>query len=121
MTHDIDNPTPNPRSDHQRPLAAHRRALLQIGRGRTGLTAAACGGSKAISGGGTTSTSTSSTSSTSSSTSSTAAATAVDDGTCSVIPEETAGPYPGDGSNGVNVLTQDGVVRRDIRSSFGSA
>ena len=37
------------------------------------------------------------------------------------IPEETAGPYPGDGSNGPDVLTQDGVVRRDIRSSFGSA
>jgi protocatechuate 3,4-dioxygenase beta subunit len=37
------------------------------------------------------------------------------------IPEETAGPFPGDGSNGVNVLTQDGVVRRDIRSSFGTA
>ncbi len=37
------------------------------------------------------------------------------------IPEETAGPYPADGSNGPNILTQDGVVRRDIRSSFGSA
>jgi protocatechuate 3,4-dioxygenase beta subunit len=37
------------------------------------------------------------------------------------IPEETAGPYPGDGSNGVNVLTQSGIVRRDIRSSFGSS
>ncbi len=37
------------------------------------------------------------------------------------IPEETAGPYPGDGSNGVNVLTQSGVVRSDIRSSFGGA
>jgi protocatechuate 3,4-dioxygenase beta subunit len=37
------------------------------------------------------------------------------------IPEETAGPYPGDGSNGADVLTQDGVVRRDIRASFGSA
>jgi protocatechuate 3,4-dioxygenase beta subunit len=36
------------------------------------------------------------------------------------IPEETAGPYPGDGSNGPNVLSDDGVVRRDIRSSFGS-
>src|SRR5262249_32525662 len=35
------------------------------------------------------------------------------------IPEETAGPFPGDGSNGVNVLTQPGVVREDIRSSFG--
>ncbi len=37
------------------------------------------------------------------------------------IPEETAGPYPADGSNGPNVLDQSGIVRRDIRSSFGSA
>jgi protocatechuate 3,4-dioxygenase beta subunit len=41
--------------------------------------------------------------------------------TCSVIPEETAGPYPGDGSNGANVLKQSGIVRSDIRSSFGSS
>ena len=40
---------------------------------------------------------------------------------CTTIPEETAGPYPGDGSNGPDVLTQDGVVRADIRSSFGGA
>ena len=39
-------------------------------------------------------------------------------GTCSKIPTETAGPYPGDGSNGANVLNQTGVVRSDIRSSF---
>ncbi|MBB6629327.1 intradiol ring-cleavage dioxygenase [Nocardioides sp. KIGAM211] len=37
------------------------------------------------------------------------------------IPEETAGPYPGDGSNGVNVLTESGIVRSDITSSFGDA
>lgn len=37
------------------------------------------------------------------------------------IPEETAGPFPGDGSNGPNVLTESGVVRADIRSSFGAA
>ena len=37
------------------------------------------------------------------------------------IPEETAGPYPGDGSNGPNVLEASGVVRRDITSSFGTA
>jgi protocatechuate 3,4-dioxygenase beta subunit len=37
------------------------------------------------------------------------------------IPEETAGPYPGDGSNGVNVLSESGVVRSDLTSSFGSA
>lgn len=34
------------------------------------------------------------------------------------VPEETAGPYPGDSSNGPNVLNQTGVVRNDIRSSF---
>jgi protocatechuate 3,4-dioxygenase beta subunit len=38
-----------------------------------------------------------------------------------VIPEETAGPFPGDGSNGPNALTQSGVVRQDIRSSFAGA
>lgn len=47
-------------------------------------------------------------------------------GSCSVIPEETGGPYPADGTNSnssgvVNVLTQSGVVRSDIRSSFGGA
>jgi protocatechuate 3,4-dioxygenase beta subunit len=41
--------------------------------------------------------------------------------TCSRIPEETAGPYPGDGSNGANALALAGIVRSDIRSSFGAA
>jgi protocatechuate 3,4-dioxygenase beta subunit len=36
-------------------------------------------------------------------------------------PRGTAGPYPGDGSNGVNVLTESGIVRSDITRSFGSA
>jgi protocatechuate 3,4-dioxygenase beta subunit len=40
---------------------------------------------------------------------------------CAVIPEETAGPFPGDGSNGPDVLNQSGIVRDDIRSSFGSS
>src|SRR6185295_13160704 len=40
---------------------------------------------------------------------------------CTVIPEETAGPFPGDGSNGPDILTQAGVVRSDIRSSIGSS
>ncbi len=39
---------------------------------------------------------------------------------CSRFPSETPGPFPGDGSNGPNVLAQQGVVRSDIRSSFGS-
>jgi protocatechuate 3,4-dioxygenase beta subunit len=43
------------------------------------------------------------------------------DAECSVIPEETDGPFPGDGSNGPNVLAEEGIVRGDIRPSFGSA
>ncbi len=54
--------------------------------------------------------------------SSRATAAAVASGaSCAVIPEETAGPFPGDGSNGPNVLSEAGVVRKDIRSSFGSS
>jgi protocatechuate 3,4-dioxygenase beta subunit len=37
------------------------------------------------------------------------------------IPEETAGPFPGDGSNGPDILTESGVVRRDITKSIGDA
>lgn len=35
------------------------------------------------------------------------------------IPDETAGPYPGDGSNGPDVLEQSGIIRRDLRTSLG--
>jgi len=42
-------------------------------------------------------------------------------GSCSRIPEESAGPYPGDGSNGVNALALSGIVRSDIRSSIAGA
>ncbi len=37
------------------------------------------------------------------------------------IPDETNGPYPADGTNGVDVLTASGIVRSDIRSSFGDS
>jgi protocatechuate 3,4-dioxygenase beta subunit len=42
---------------------------------------------------------------------------------CVALPWETAGPYPADGSNVksgqvVNALTQDGVIREDLRTSF---
>lgn len=36
------------------------------------------------------------------------------------IPDETAGPYPGDGSTGPNALADSGIVRSDIRPSFGT-
>jgi protocatechuate 3,4-dioxygenase beta subunit len=45
---------------------------------------------------------------------------------CSVIPEETAGPFPGDASNSsggtvANALALSGIVRSDIRASVGGA
>lgn len=40
---------------------------------------------------------------------------------CTLIPQETEGPYPGDGTNGPNALTTSGIVRSDIRSSFSVA
>ncbi len=50
------------------------------------------------------------------------ASTAPDsDASLAEVPDETGGPFPGDGSNGVNVLDDSGIVRSDIRSSFGSS
>jgi protocatechuate 3,4-dioxygenase beta subunit len=45
---------------------------------------------------------------------------------CSVIPEETRGPFPADGSNSngngiANALAMSGIVRSDIRRSFNGA
>jgi protocatechuate 3,4-dioxygenase beta subunit len=37
------------------------------------------------------------------------------------IPDETAGPFPADGSNGPNILDDDGIVRTDITSSIGGS
>ncbi|MER6179247.1 intradiol ring-cleavage dioxygenase [Streptomyces sp. NPDC001652] len=59
--------------------------------------------------------------SSSSSSSSSATAGSSSSSECATVPEETAGPYPGDGSNGVNVLKESGVVRSDIRTSFGDS
>jgi protocatechuate 3,4-dioxygenase beta subunit len=99
-------------------LLGRRRALrLMAGAGLglgVGSLLAACssGGSSS-----TAATSGASTSTTAATTATTAAAATTE---CIELPEETAGPYPGDGSNGPNVLTENGVVRSDIRSSFGS-
>ncbi len=51
-------------------------------------------------------------------------ATGADGSICTKLPKETNGPYPADGTNTksgqtVNVLTQSGVQRSDIRTSFG--
>jgi protocatechuate 3,4-dioxygenase beta subunit len=88
-------------------LLDRRRALLLLG-GFGMATIVGCGSDgKASSAASTTSTTAG------------AATTAATAG--SVIPEETAGPYPGDGSNGPDVLAEGDVVRSDIRKSIGSA
>jgi protocatechuate 3,4-dioxygenase beta subunit len=40
---------------------------------------------------------------------------------CAKLPSETAGPFPGDGTNGANALTLPGINRSDIRTSIGTA
>jgi protocatechuate 3,4-dioxygenase beta subunit len=82
------------------------RMAARVGAGFSALQLLGCGGSSPTS---PSSTSTSTDTSTGGATASTA---------CSTIPAETAGPYPGDGSNGPTVLSSTGVVRSDIRSSF---
>jgi protocatechuate 3,4-dioxygenase beta subunit len=42
------------------------------------------------------------------------------DGCLTEIPEETAGPFPGNGSNGQNALTRSGIVRGDVRASLAT-
>ncbi|MCZ2830546.1 intradiol ring-cleavage dioxygenase [Modestobacter sp. VKM Ac-2986] len=79
-------------------LVSRRRMLGVLGLSAAGLGLAACGGGSAGS-------------------SVAASATAAS----GEIPDETAGPYPGDGSNGPDVLALSGIVRSDIRSSFGDA
>ena len=83
-------------------LLSRRRLLGLLGIGAATVGLAACGAGSSGSG--------------SSSSSSSAAV-----GATGEIPDETAGPYPGDGSNGPDVLEQSGIVRSDIRSSFGDA
>ena len=53
------------------------------------------------------------------STTTSSSTSATSSGATGEIPDETAGPYPGDGSNGPDVLEQSGIVRSDLRSSFG--
>ena len=37
---------------------------------------------------------------------------------CAATPTETRGPFPGDGTNGINALAMAGIERSDIRTSF---
>lgn len=123
--------------DHDGGLAADLEMLLKMNTGRrqslrmllagaAALPLMGCGGgasdtvADSTSATGTTTTPATTTGTGTSAGSSTTTTTA---GSCSSIPEETGGPYPADGTNSnssgvVNVLTQTGVVRSDIRSSF---
>jgi len=105
-------------------LVNRRRALTLMGGAGVALLVGC--GSDSPKASGSASSSAPSTSARSSTTSTTApradaSSTASSAASCTTIPEETAGPFPGDGSNGPDVLNQSGVVRRDIRSSFGSS
>ncbi|MFC4857495.1 intradiol ring-cleavage dioxygenase [Actinophytocola glycyrrhizae] len=84
-------------------LHSRRAALRFLGLGAAAVGLTACGTGGTSSDPATSSTATSDSSS----------------GAAGEIPDETAGPYPGDGSNGPDVLEQSGIVRGDIRSSFG--
>ena len=102
----------------QRQALERRRLLRWVLAGAASLPLISCGGSGASD---TAATSTSGTTGSGTTTTTTPASSA-----CAVIPEETGGPYPADGTNTnggsiINVLNQSGVVRSDIRSSFNGA
>lgn len=97
--------------------ALQRRRLLMWLAGASTLALAGCGGSAEDS-----------TSSATTSGTTTGTSTSTGTGSCTLIPipDETAGPYPGDGSNivagsVVNALALTGIVRADIRSSIAGA
>jgi protocatechuate 3,4-dioxygenase beta subunit len=83
-------------------LVTRRRVLSIVGAGAGAVALAAC----------------SSTSNSGSATATTATASSTATAAATEIPDETNGPYPADGSNGVNVLEESGIVRRDITSSL---
>lgn len=110
--------------------AARRRALGWLaGAATLGLTGCGGGSSATLaSGTDTTGTTTGTTggTTTGTSTGTTTGGTTTTTTSCSLIPEETAGPYPGDGSNTANgsianALALSGIVRSDIRSSIAGA
>jgi protocatechuate 3,4-dioxygenase beta subunit len=103
----------NALASHDLSALMGRRNLLKLMAGAGVVTLVGCASSSRT---------TAKSNTTSTTTSGTSGSTSSDPpDTSTPIPEETAGPFPGDGSNGPNVLSENGVVRRDITSSFGSA
>ncbi|WP_457356531.1 intradiol ring-cleavage dioxygenase [Roseateles sp. P5_D6] len=105
--------------------AFERRTALRwlLGAGAMSLTGAGAIALTGCGGGGSSATSDSSSSSSSGSSGGSSGTTT---SSCSVIPSETEGPYPGDGSNTANgsvanALALSGIVRSDIRASIAGA
>ena len=119
-----------------------RRKILKMGVLGIGVLLAGCGTvaaaplgtstvatSTATATGTATAATTATTSTTTATTATTATATVASTGTTTVtaveeIPQETAGPYPADGSQAsskvLNALTLSGIIRQDIRTSLGT-
>ncbi|RZM10737.1 MAG: intradiol ring-cleavage dioxygenase [Sphingomonas sp.] len=109
-------------------LVARRRALKWFAGAGTAAMVAGCGGagSDASASSVTTVTGSTATPTPTPTATATPTPTVTTSGACIVDPTETAGPYPGDGTNTAsgstsNVLTVSGIVRSDIRSSFISS
>ncbi|MGS1129177.1 dioxygenase family protein [Micrococcus luteus] len=97
-------------------LVSRRNALGIFGAGAGALVLAACGVQEgASSSSGSTSASAGSSSPAASSSS---AASASPSATLTEMVTETAGPYPGDGSNGPDVLDASGIERSDLTTSI---
>ncbi|HRC47975.1 MAG TPA: hypothetical protein PLS72_11865 [Ilumatobacteraceae bacterium] len=98
-----------------------RRNALKVFAGAGALAVlAACGSDAAGSAASTAGSAAADTTITTAATATTATTTAAVATCTTVVPEETAGPYPGDGSNGPDILTEPDVVRSDITTSIGS-
>jgi protocatechuate 3,4-dioxygenase beta subunit len=111
----------NDMEDHHHSLAADIETMLNMSASRrqslrwlfatAALPMTGCGGGAAAAAAGTTAAT---------------PTTASSGATCAVIPEETGGPFPGDGTNNsvgavANALILAGIVRSDIRASIAGA
>jgi protocatechuate 3,4-dioxygenase beta subunit len=104
--------------------SSRRQSLRWLLSGMAALPLASCGGASAGSADASAASSSTGSAGSTSGTGSTGSTSA----SCAVIPEETGGPYPGDGTNSngsgvANALALAGIVRSDIRTSVspGSA
>jgi len=120
-------PEPSVHPDHDRglefdvrTLVARRSALGLLGGAGLAALAGCTDGSPGAAAGHSAAT----TGSTTSPVSPSGSATGPASGTPAVdtqVPAETAGPFPGDGSNGQDVLDDTGIVRKELRSSIGTS